>query len=140
MSNSTRVLSRAIAFSPLCSFNRYTACLNSNCDTSDRSLVFHMVILGLPIITVEKDRLICYAKVLGYSVCEQNVPTCTFAHTLGCSSVQCSYFCSATWQHAVTQPAQAGSEGDGLQQKSQNLFKPKMCHQYFSHGREKEKI
>lgn len=29
---------------------------------------------------------------------------------------------SAMWQHRATQPVQAGSEGDGLQQMSQDLL------------------
>lgn len=48
-------------------------------------------------------------------------------------------FCSATWQHRAAQPGLAGSEGNGSQQKSQDLLKHKFFHQYISHGREKEK-
>lgn len=72
-------------------------------------------------------------------MCEQNVPNCTFAHMQGCSLVKHSHFCSATWQHRATQPAQAGSEGEGLQQMSKDLLKPTIFHQYFSHGRENGK-
>lgn len=142
MRNSTELklfLSWATAFSSCFSFNRYIAYLNSSCDTSHRSLAFNIVILGLRILTVEKDRLVCYAKVLRYTVCEQNVPTCTFAHMQDCSSVKRSHFCSATWQHRATQPVQTGSEGDGLQQMSRDLHLELVTSISVTEGRRKRR-
>lgn len=97
-------LSSATAF-PLCaSFNRRTAHLTSSCDTSHCSLAFNTGIPGCCILTAEKLRFICYAKALRYIPCEENVPTCTFAHLQGCFLAKRSRFCSATWQHRATRP------------------------------------
>lgn len=107
--NSTKLkLSLGIAtmFSLCSSFNRHTAYLNSSCDTAHPALAFNVVILGLHILAAEKNRLVCYAKALGYAVCQENVATCTLAHMQDCSLLKHSH--SALQRGSQNCPVRAG--------------------------------
>lgn len=102
----------ATTFSLCSSFNRHTAYLNSSCDTAHPALAFNIVILGLHILAAEKNRLVCYAKVLGYTVCQENVPTCTSAHRQDCSLLKHSH--SALQRGSTELPSQGWQEVKGM--------------------------
>lgn len=105
-------LSLATTFSLCSSFNRHAAHLNSSCDTAHPALAFNIVISGLHILAAEKTRLVCYAKVLGYTVCQENVATCTSAHMQDCSLLKHSH--SALQRGSTELPSHGWQEVKGM--------------------------
>lgn len=140
--NSTKLklsLSLATTFSLCSSFNRHATHLNSSCDTAHPALAFNIVISGLHILAAEKNRLVCYAKSTWIHCVSGERGNLHVSTHAGLLLAEAQPFCSAMWQHRATQPRLAGSEGNGSQQRSQVLPKPKFFHQYLSHGRQKVK-